>query len=124
MEKYIKEYQGKGEELYPPLMSGQRRAKKLPPKIQRGNYVEVQRKRGIRVINYGTPVERLCGEAQSAAPSASASGSQLHSDSLNDDPAHGVNDFDFFDRVLPTPEEVRKSYGRVNRDACFVNALC
>jgi hypothetical protein len=92
-------------------MSGRRKAKKIPPKIQRGNYAEIATTRGVRVVNFGTPVDRV---RHPSAPMAS--GSQFTGSFDEGEITEDTNYQSHYDTALPTPDEVRRSYGRVNNN--------
>jgi len=99
-------------------MSSQRKAKKIPPRIQRGHYAEIETTRGIRTVNYGTPVARLTTtDSQVDQEAPLASGSQQ--DVSMDDLTYSEHLPSYLDPTLPTQDEVRQSYGRVRSKVCY-----
>lgn len=100
------------------LMSGQRKAKKIPPRIQHGHYAEIETSQGTRTVNYGTPMAQVStqnSKAQQEVPVASGS----QQESLMDDTPYGEPLPSYLDPTLPTQDDVWQSYGQVCDKTCY-----
>jgi hypothetical protein len=82
-----------------------KRAKRIPPQIQPGKYIEVKTGRGTRTKNVGD---------KKAAPSAGPSCPRPVPEDIEMDDANAH--FDHFEpdhRFIPTLDEIRATYGKV-----------